>query len=864
MLGKDDRLTDNEASAEPEKPRMMPAAAESDASSHGHPTAGGDSRSAIPAFWARVKRPLPAIPVVAACLLILAFYLWTASNGLPFGVGRPQEGYYNLLTRALLRGHLHLPVEPRSELFELADPYDPGKNAPYRLHDASLYRGKYYLYFGVAPALTLFAPWRLLGLGDLPENLAAAIFASGGFLFAVGLLRYLTRMFLPLTPPWMQTAAVLVLGGANVCPFILRGSEVYQVAITAGSFFLIGGAYLMMTSASAPRPWLRIAGGSLLLGLAVGSRPNHLLISPLVLLLAWPAVRTARDRPLAKAVLALLPFGVCLLVLAAYNHARFGSFTEFGLRYQLVGTLPLPWFDPRGLVPGLYFYFVAPLALRLGFPCVFLDSFYPGSLPPGYFGPDPNAGVLVHSPFLLILFAAPWLLRGSFSLFRERIAVLLGIGAGHPLLTSVVLPGASMRHQVDFVSFLIVPALLLWFLADQRSSGRVRLALRAVAALTMAWACLVNAALSLTGWEDTLRLENPELFRSLERRFEPLRVGLARLLVRDGRHVVRMRVAFPERSAGGREPFLSSGSVAAHDLIWARALSPGQWSFILQPARGPEQEAPPFRLEAGRFYACEVELDRIRGQVLVRLDGIRVASLPGRLEPVRENTTWVGRGPKGRGALNLGRFSGVILTQGMLWAAPPGLETLPPIAASPAIHTRGADEPPPAPLPGRLWVPASRDGAYLYAGPGWRWIPLYFLDRVRVDRKVTLSALPPGTVEPILVSGDEAAANGLFARHLGGGRVTFGLAMWRGTWQMGPAGPAVDALPGRPQALSVILDRPAGFALVLLGGREVLHGKVELAPIPRAGLSVLESPPGMILGRPSFSGQVLPAGKGEN
>src|SRR5215471_15087803 len=91
---------------------------------------------------------LAAAAGTAASLLILWFYLWTASSGLPFAVGRPQEGFYNLLTRALLRGQLHLPVEPRPEMFELQEPYDPGKNAPYRFHDASLYRGKYYLYFG--------------------------------------------------------------------------------------------------------------------------------------------------------------------------------------------------------------------------------------------------------------------------------------------------------------------------------------------------------------------------------------------------------------------------------------------------------------------------------------------------------------------------------------------------------------------------------------------------------------------------------------------------------------------------------------------------------------------------------------------
>ncbi|HXB55074.1 MAG TPA: hypothetical protein VN461_09850, partial [Vicinamibacteria bacterium] len=587
--------------------------------------------------------------VAAVCVLVPWFYAWTASNGLPFGLGRPQEGYYNLLTRAFLRGQLHLLVEPDRGLFEITEPYHWGKNAHYRLHDASLYHGKYYLYFGAGPAVTLFVPWRLLGLGDLPESLAATIFASGSFLFAMGLLRHLTRRFLPATPLWMQTAGVLVLGCVNVCPFILRGVEVYQVAITAGSFFLLGSAYLMTTAPAGPaaRPWARIVGGSLFLGLAVASRPNHLLVAPLILLLAWPALRTAGGRLWVRALVTLAPLGSCLLLVVLYNYARFGSFTEFGLRYQLVGHDPLPWYEIRGLVPGLYFYFVAPLAMSLEFPCFFLDRWYPGTLPHSYWGPDPNAGLLLHSPYLLILVAAPWLLRGvpvpGLPLLRQRMLLLLGVGVGLPVLTSVVAPIASMRYQVDFISFLIVLALLLWFLADQRWSGRRRLALRAVGALTMAWACLVNVALSLTGYDGTLRLENPELFRSLERRAEPLRVGLGRLLVRDGRNIARMRIAFPERAAAEREPLLSSGFVEAHDVVWARAVGPGRWSFVLQPAQGPEQESPPVAIEPRRFQACEVDVDRIRGQVVIRLEGTEIARLRGRLEPVRENTTWVGR-----------------------------------------------------------------------------------------------------------------------------------------------------------------------------------------------------------------------------
>ena len=46
-----------------------------------------------------------------------------------------------------------------------------------------LYKQRYYLYHGAAPALLLFAPWYLLTGHDLPENFAAFLLALGGYSF---------------------------------------------------------------------------------------------------------------------------------------------------------------------------------------------------------------------------------------------------------------------------------------------------------------------------------------------------------------------------------------------------------------------------------------------------------------------------------------------------------------------------------------------------------------------------------------------------------------------------------------------------------------------------------------------------------
>src|ERR1700730_15890582 len=69
--------------------------------------------------------------------------------------------YYDELGAALLRGHLYVAQQPSAELLALPNPYDATQNHGLVLHDASLYNGHFYLYFGPAPAL-IHTVWHLL------------------------------------------------------------------------------------------------------------------------------------------------------------------------------------------------------------------------------------------------------------------------------------------------------------------------------------------------------------------------------------------------------------------------------------------------------------------------------------------------------------------------------------------------------------------------------------------------------------------------------------------------------------------------------------------------------------------------------
>src|SRR6187455_485414 len=91
--------------------------------------------------------------VIIVSGLVLLFYLWLVTLGL-WTDFPPSTNYYDLQANAFLHGQLALEVEPDPALLALENPYEPAdrENIPV-LWDATLYQGKYYLYWGPVPAV---------------------------------------------------------------------------------------------------------------------------------------------------------------------------------------------------------------------------------------------------------------------------------------------------------------------------------------------------------------------------------------------------------------------------------------------------------------------------------------------------------------------------------------------------------------------------------------------------------------------------------------------------------------------------------------------------------------------------------------
>ncbi len=237
-----------------------------------------------------ISRRLEPWLIAAALAAVGWFYYGTVASVGGFGPAG-EEDYYNLLVRGYRNGHLYLDRAPAPEMLTLADPYDPVQNAPYRLPDATYFRGHYYLYFGAAPALLLMWPAAALAGKDMPTSAAVFCFCVLGFFAASALWLAIRRRYFPASAAWTAVAGILVLGLATHVLALARRPTIYELPIAAGYAFTMLALGAVYRAMHGRRPVLALGAAGLCLGLAAASRPPALLGAALLLPLLWWAWR---------------------------------------------------------------------------------------------------------------------------------------------------------------------------------------------------------------------------------------------------------------------------------------------------------------------------------------------------------------------------------------------------------------------------------------------------------------------------------------------------------------------------------------------------------------------------------------------
>ncbi len=330
-------------------------------------------------------------------IFIFLVYIWFASSG-SWTHWEPATHRYADLAISFRQGKLYLAIRPNLQILSLPDPYDPlarkGINYPV---DYSLYKGKFYFYWGPVPALLLAAidPFTRGRVGDLYLVFS---FVCGIFFLQYLLMITIWDRFFGHLPKWILAVSIFVVGLIVPWTYILvnePNGRIYEAAISGAQFFLMGGFLVVVLALNRPVPSslaLALAGFSW--ALAIGTRLTVALpigfIVFMVVVWIWKTPQSS-----VSLVLKLTSLGLPLILgfigLGWYNWARFDSVTETGLSYQLSGAnmQSSSLFSPIYIIRNLHNYLFQPPSTRWQFPFL-----YPKEV-------SPVIGLLFIAPFTL-------------------------------------------------------------------------------------------------------------------------------------------------------------------------------------------------------------------------------------------------------------------------------------------------------------------------------------------------------------------------------------------------------------------------------------------------------------------------------
>ena len=494
------------------------------------------NKSALPA------RIATAVTILCCTALILLSGLSSAPERNWDDWGR-HEKQYEELTRAILSGHLYLPEEPAAFLAGMENPYDPAARTiagdeagAYALIDTAYYQGRYYVYFGLTPALLLYLPFRLLTGRILPTWIA--VIATSVLLVPVLFLffRCLCDKYARQTPTGIRLLLSVSLIGTLGIPYLAAFCTTYSMPAVMGLLLTLLGLSCFLT---AERPdgsfhRLRLVIGSILLGLTVGCRPVMAVSYLLLFVIYADAIRRGAffrrgKASLTNTVSVLLPALITGSLFLIYNALRFGDPLEFGFHYLFSTRDLLHGRHSFGeTLEGIRLLALNPPRIHRVFP--FMEIFdYMGQYRESLYVEPMFGGLLPLHPLViagLLLNLPPSLRRPekaddgkSNGTAVSALSLFLGLVI---LFVDAGIAGISQRYESDFALFFFLPAAFSFLrpFAEEEEQKKTTRRIRQIVTtllllLTLAELFLSFAAILCDGRYFAMRDWNPEAYNRI-------------------------------------------------------------------------------------------------------------------------------------------------------------------------------------------------------------------------------------------------------------------------------------------------------------------------------------------------------------
>jgi hypothetical protein len=460
----------------------------------------------------------------AVLLLVFSWLCASTSETRQSLEHEPYAQYNKYLVDALLAGRTNLEFGNPEKLLKAERPYDVAwlrdngyENGVDWASDWVWYKGKFYCYFGVVPAVILYVPYKVFTGNYLSNHAGIFLFIAVAVVFLALLWRHVTKKYMPNArfAFYMLSFFALFFAGGLFGP--LRFLKFYSIVSAAGFMFVVAGAYLLLKSVEREKTNLAaLFFACLCFALAVGCRPNLLFASLMVPAFLW------KRRSWQLLALVAVPYVMVAIPLCMYNYARFGSIFDFGFKYNMtnLNTAAHALMDPIGKAVRTFIAFMCYLfnvnTYSLTFPyvdCMPQDRWF--KYPVMRFH-DRICG-MINFPIIVCLF---YYVKALFSKRRPDTflvsSTFLAIAAIIMFLDSFLV-GISGRYMIDFAIFILIPSLFCaYHLCDEQVCGYRAIFRLKVVYVLLVFSIFVGLALFATTITNDATFGDPALYRYLQ------------------------------------------------------------------------------------------------------------------------------------------------------------------------------------------------------------------------------------------------------------------------------------------------------------------------------------------------------------
>lgn len=313
---------------------------------------------------------------VGILILVQLITAFSVSNINTYLVNEVQTNeQYKLLTDAFMNGRVDVDLEVDEKLKNLDNPYDITQrlkeNVSYDF-DTAYYKGKYYIYFGAAPVVLYYLPFKLLTGTYIKDSIVNTINFTILSVSIILLLYKIIRDNFNNTP--ILFYGLLSIFAINTCGALTLLAEplIYTIPILCALAYASLGLCLWVHSINENKSINCALAflGSLSIGIAIGSRPQFGLFAFFAFIIFFDQIKDIKHN-IKPFIFAIIPFIIVGSLMMYYNYARFGSPFDLGANYNLTfNDMTKRGMKVSRVTDGLFFYLLQPIALTAVFPYI--------------------------------------------------------------------------------------------------------------------------------------------------------------------------------------------------------------------------------------------------------------------------------------------------------------------------------------------------------------------------------------------------------------------------------------------------------------------------------------------------------------